>query len=63
MKVPLILVRLISHEVDMRTFLAMVFLMSSISLADAGPKEDAQQVVAKWSKAFTDGDVDAIARL
>ena len=47
----------------MRMFLAMVVLMSSISLAEAGPKEDAQQVVAKWSKAFTDGDVDAIARL
>lgn len=47
----------------MRTFLTMVMLMSSISLAQAGPKEDAQQVVAKWSKAFTDGDVDAIARL
>ena len=49
----------------MRTFLTMVMLMlmSSISLAGAGPKEDAQQVVSKWSKAFTDGDVDAIARL
>ena len=30
----------------MRTSLAMVILMSSISLAEAGPKEDAQQVVA-----------------
>lgn len=47
----------------MRTFLTMVVLMFSISLGHAGPKEDAQQVVAKWSKAFTDGDVDAIARL
>jgi uncharacterized protein (TIGR02246 family) len=52
-----------SHEVDMRTLLTAVLLMSSISLADAGPKEDAQQVVAKWSKAFTDADVDAIAKL
>ena len=47
----------------MRTPLAMVVLMSSISLSHAGPKEDAQQVLAKWSKAFTDADVDAIARL
>jgi uncharacterized protein (TIGR02246 family) len=47
----------------MRTSLAMVMLMSSISLSQAGPKEDAQQVVAKWGKAFTDGDVDAIAGL
>lgn len=47
----------------MRTFLTMVVLMSSISLTHAGPKEDAQQVVAKWSKAFTAADVDAIARL
>jgi uncharacterized protein (TIGR02246 family) len=47
----------------MRTSLAMVILMSSISLAHAGPKEDALGVVAKWSKAFTDADVDAIAGL
>ena len=47
----------------MRTSLAMVILMSSISLAEAGPKEDAQQVVAKWGRAFTAGDVDAIAGL
>ena len=47
----------------MRTFLTMVVLMFSILPGHAGPKEDAQQVVAKWSKAFTDGDVDAIASL
>jgi uncharacterized protein (TIGR02246 family) len=47
----------------MRMPLAMVVLMSSISLCHAGPKQDAQQVVAKWSKAFTEADVDAIARL
>jgi hypothetical protein len=33
------------------------------SVATAGPKEDALQVVAKWSKAFNDSNVDAIANL
>src|ERR1700760_2051847 len=47
----------------MRMSLAMVMLMSSISLANAGPREDAREVVVKWGKAFTEGDVDAIARL
>jgi uncharacterized protein (TIGR02246 family) len=37
--------------------------MASVSLAHAGPKEDARQVVANWSKAFSDGDADAIAKL
>ena len=39
-----------------------MMVVASISLAHAGPKEDAYQVVAKWGKAFTDGDVDAIAK-
>lgn len=47
----------------MRTFLALIILAASVSLALAGPKEDARQVVANWSKAFTDGDADAIAKL
>jgi uncharacterized protein (TIGR02246 family) len=47
----------------MRNFLAAVMLVASVSLAHVGPKEDARQVVANWSKAFTDGDVDAIAKL
>jgi ketosteroid isomerase-like protein len=38
-------------------------LIASVALAHAGPKEDAYQVVEKWSAAFTDGDVDAIAKL
>jgi uncharacterized protein (TIGR02246 family) len=38
-------------------------LIASVSLAHAGPKEDAYQVVEKWSKAFTDADVDGIAKL
>lgn len=47
----------------MRYFLAAVIMVASVALAHAGPKEDAQQVVANWSKAFSDGDVDAIVKL
>ena len=47
----------------MRKFLAVSAFVASVSLAHAGPKEDAYQVVGKWSKAFTDADVDAIAKL
>ena len=46
-----------------RVILLAGILIASVSLAHAGPKEDARQVVANWSKAFTDGDVDAIAKL
>jgi uncharacterized protein (TIGR02246 family) len=46
-----------------KVILFAVILIASVSLAHAGPKEDAHQVVANWSKAFTDGDVDAIAKL
>jgi uncharacterized protein (TIGR02246 family) len=38
-------------------------LLASVSLAHAGPKGDAYQVVEKWTKAFTDADVDGIAKL
>lgn len=47
----------------MRTFLTAILLAASVSLAHAGPKEDARQVVSNWSKAFIDGDADAIAKL
>ena len=47
----------------MRKILSAITLIASISLAHAGPKEDAYQVVEKWSKAFTDADVDGIAKL
>jgi hypothetical protein len=47
----------------MRKFLSAMALIASVSLAHAGPKEDAYQVVEKWGKAFTDADVDAIAKL
>ena len=44
----------------MRLFLCAVTLLASISTVIAGPKEDALQVLDKWTKAFTDSDVDAI---
>src|SRR5579863_282310 len=47
----------------MRKILSAITLIASISLAHAGPKEDAYKVVEKWSKAFTDADVDGIAKL
>jgi uncharacterized protein (TIGR02246 family) len=47
----------------MRNFLSAMALIASVSFAHAGPKEDAYQVVEKWGKAFTDADVDAIAKL
>jgi uncharacterized protein (TIGR02246 family) len=40
-----------------------MILAVSVSLAHAGPKEDAYQIVEKWGRAFTDADVDAIAKL
>jgi uncharacterized protein (TIGR02246 family) len=43
--------------------LSALILIVSATLAQAGPKEDAYQVVEKWSKAFTDADVDGIAKL
>jgi uncharacterized protein (TIGR02246 family) len=47
----------------MRTFLTVVAFFASLSSAAAGPKEEALQVLEKWSKAFTDSDVDAIVKL
>ena len=47
----------------MRTVIAAMALLVSMSLAYAGPKEDAYQIVEKWGKAFTDSDVDGIAKL
>ena len=47
----------------MRNMLSALILIVSAALAHAGPKEDAYQVVEKWSKAFTDADVDGIAKL
>jgi uncharacterized protein (TIGR02246 family) len=48
----------------MRALLSAFALVISISpVAIAGPKEDALQVLEKWSKAFGESDVDAIVSL
>jgi uncharacterized protein (TIGR02246 family) len=48
----------------MRAFLTVVALLVSLSsAATAGPKEEALQVLEKWTKAFTDSDVDGIVKL
>jgi uncharacterized protein (TIGR02246 family) len=47
----------------MGLFLCAITLLASVSIAVAGPKEDALQVLDKWSKAFTESDVDAIVGL
>ena len=48
----------------MRAFLSVVALFASLSsAATAGPKEEAFQVLEKWTKAFTDSDVDGIVKL
>ena len=49
----------------MRTFLAAVALLASLmsSLAADDSKNEALQVLAKWSQAFKDLDVDAIVKL
>jgi len=43
--------------------LTFTLITSLCSTAIAGPKEDALEVVAKWTKAFTDSDVDGIVKL
>ena len=47
----------------MKKILSVMIFVASVSLAHAGPKEDAYQVVEKWGKAFADADVDGIANL
>lgn len=48
----------------MRSLLVAVALFASLcTTAIAGPKEEALQVLQKWTKAFTDSDVDGIVRL
>ena len=48
----------------MRELLIAVTLFALLcSAAIAGPKEEALQVVEKWTKAFTDSDVDGIVKL
>ncbi len=43
--------------------LAFALITSLSSTAIADPKEDALQVVEKWTKPFTDSDVDGIVKL
>jgi uncharacterized protein (TIGR02246 family) len=48
----------------MRVFLSTVVLLISLSsTATAGPKEEALQVVEKWTNAFANSDVDGIVKL
>lgn len=46
-----------------RLLMAVVLFASLCSAAVAGPKEEALQVVEKWTKAFTESDVDGIVKL
>ena len=46
-----------------KSLLAVALFGSLCSMAIAGPKEDALEVVEKWAKAFSDSDVDAIVKL
>jgi uncharacterized protein (TIGR02246 family) len=46
-----------------RKVLSMMALLASVSSANAGPKEEAYRVVENWGKAFTEADVDGIAKL
>ena len=48
----------------MRAFLlAVVLLISLSSTTNAGPKEEALQVVEKWTTSFTNSDIDGIVKL
>lgn len=48
----------------MRAFLSAIAFLATLSTAAiAGPKEEALQVLEKWTKAFTDSDVDGIVKL
>ena len=42
---------------------AVALFVPLCSTAIAGPKEDALQVLEKWTKAFTESDVDGIVKL
>ena len=47
----------------MRKFLLAAAFASICSVATAGPMEDALQVLEKWTRAFSDSDVDGIVKL
>lgn len=44
-------------------YLVSLFLIAFIPAAFAGPKEEAMEVLDKWSKAFSASDVEGIVRL
>ncbi len=46
-----------------KLLVAITLFVSLCSVAIAGPKEDALQVLEKWTKAFSDSDVDGIVKL
>jgi len=46
-----------------KLLLAAVLFASLCSTVTAGPREDALQVLEKWTKAFSDSDVDGIVKL
>ena len=46
-----------------RILVAIAFLASLCPAVFAGPREDALQLVEKWTRAFTESDVDGIVRL
>jgi|SRR5580704_12171792 hypothetical protein len=41
----------------------VAFVAAFSSTANAGPKEEALQIVEKWSRAFAESDVDGITKL
>lgn len=47
----------------MRNMLSILAVLASVSIAQADPKDDAAQIIERWSKAFTDADIDGIAGL
>jgi uncharacterized protein (TIGR02246 family) len=51
-------------EENMRALIVAVALTTALcSTAIAGPQEEALQVLEKWTKAFTDSDVDGVVKL
>src|SRR5215470_13102509 len=55
--------RMSAREEQMRALLSLVALLGLLSVANAGPKEDALAVLEKWTKAFAASDVDGIVQL
>jgi len=46
-----------------KLLVAIALVISLCSTAAAGPKEETLQVLEKWTKAFTDSDVNSIVKL